>query len=515
MTNSQHSNSWIGQSIGDRQRYRITNRLGGGGMGDVFLAVDTLLGQQVALKLLKEKLLSEGDIRQRFEREVLLCAAIQSENVVQVKDYGVSSDGYPFFVMEYLQGQTLGQLLQKEKRLSIERTVGIISQVCDGLHSAHTGVIMSHDGATLGERVQFVHRDLKPENIFLVRTSLGELVKVLDFGIAKVFSRDQQSTNTGLFMGTFQYAAPEQIEVRKDLDLRADIYSIGMILYEMLSGTDPFGCSLEGRAAGGTCWLRSHISEPPRSLRSQPNCDHIPVNLEAVVMQCLRKSPNGRFSSVMALSQALQAAAKVKLDATTMLKSMRTSDSDLAKTTPMQAIQPRPTSVIKSQDSQEANVSLTQIQSKLEQILLNYVGPIASILIKQASLKATNPSDLIELISQQIPPAQQSEFKTAIKAAIAKINTEDDKEINKEAIPQTKPSIKTISVLNLNANHEISQDFINYCEQELAEIIGPMAQIILKKALANRPSQNQLVDMLAQHIPNPASAAKFRQSLIS
>ena len=133
MTASQYSNSWIGQSIGDRQRYRITARLGGGGMGEVFLALDTLLGQQVALKLLKEKLLGEGDIRQRFEREVLLCAAIQSENVVQVKDYGVTTDGYPFFVMEYLRGQTLGQLLQIDKHLSIERTVGIISQVCDGL----------------------------------------------------------------------------------------------------------------------------------------------------------------------------------------------------------------------------------------------------------------------------------------------------------------------------------------------------------------------------------------------
>jgi serine/threonine-protein kinase len=247
MNPSQQSNYWIGQLIGERSRYRIVTRLGGGGMGDVFLATDTLLGQQVAVKMLKERLVHETEVKQRFEREALLCAAIQGEHVVEVKDYGITNEGFPFFVMEYLQGQTLGQLLREEKRLSVERTVRIISQVCDGLFKAHSGVVMSHNSAQSSEVVKFVHRDLKPENIFLVNTSLGELVKVLDFGIAKVFSNDAECTNTGLFVGTFQYAAPEQIESRKDLDLRADIYSIGMILYEMLCGTDPFGCLQEGR----------------------------------------------------------------------------------------------------------------------------------------------------------------------------------------------------------------------------------------------------------------------------
>jgi eukaryotic-like serine/threonine-protein kinase len=502
MAASQYSNSWIGKSIGDRQRYRITDRLGGGGMGEVFLAVDTLLGQQVALKLLKEKLLGEGDIRQRFEREVLLCAAIQSENVVQVKDYGVTSDGYPFFVMEYLRGQTLGQLLEKDKHLSIERTIGIISQVCDGLHSAHTGVTMSHGGATSSERVQFVHRDLKPENIFLVHTSLGELVKVLDFGIAKVFSNDIQSTNTGLFMGTFQYAAPEQIEVRKDLDLRADIYSLGMILYEMLSGTDPFGCSLEGRAAGGTCWLRGHTSEPPRSLRSQPNCSHISVNLEAVVMQCLRKSPNGRFSSVMDLNQALQAAAQVKVDAATMIRSVTSAlEVDLAKTMPIQFVRkpPIPPTI-------DSNRSFSHIQWKLEPILLNYIGPIASIVFKQASLKAASTDDLIELITEQIPPTKQSEFKAAVRSAIANLDSNPRMEVI------SKPAIPLATELSI---HHPNQSFIDRCEYELTEIIGPMARIVLQKTLANHPSQTELVDRLAAQIPNPASAAKFRQRLLS
>ncbi|MEE3719770.1 serine/threonine-protein kinase [Tumidithrix elongata RA019] len=509
MTASQQSNPWIGRTVGDRNRYRITSRLGGGGMGDVFLAVDTLLGQQVALKLLKEKLLGEGDLRQRFEREVLLCAAIQSENVVQVKDYGVIDEGYPFYVMEYLRGQTLGQLLQKEKRLSVERSVGIISQVCDGLHKAHQGVVMSHDGATSGELVQIVHRDLKPENIFLVHTSLGELVKVLDFGIAKVFSNETPSTNTGLFMGTFQYAAPEQIEARKDLDLRADIYSIGMILYEMLSGSDPFGCSLDGNAAGGTCWLRSHVYEPPRSLRSQPDCEHLSIKLEAVVMQCLRKVPSGRFSSVSALNQALQTATGIKVDARTMMRSL-TSSAETIIMKPVVADPPVPVTS-DSTPSQSVRASqftsyLSYMQVKVEPILLNYIGPIAPILLKQASSQASSPSDLIKRLIQHIPANKQSEFKAAVKTAIGTVDTNPGKG-QKTAPPSVPPTA-------MPSNQQISQIFIDRCEKELAEIIGPMARLILQKTLALKPSsQAQLVEMLAEQIPNPTYAAKFRQRL--
>ncbi|CAN1213276.1 non-specific serine/threonine protein kinase [Tumidithrix helvetica PCC 7403] len=512
MTASQQSNPWIGRTVGDRNRYRITSRLGGGGMGDVFLAVDTLLGQQVALKLLKEKLLEEGDLRQRFEREVLLCAAIQSENVVQVKDYGVIDEGYPFYVMEYLRGQTLGQLLQKEGRLSVERSVGIISQVCDGLQRAHKGVVMSHDGATSGELIQIVHRDLKPENIFLVHSSLGELVKVLDFGIAKVFSNETPSTNTGLFMGTFQYAAPEQIEARRDLDLRADIYSIGMILYEMLSGSDPFGCSAE---AGGTCWLRSHVYEPPRSLRSQPNCEHLSIKLEAVVMQCLRKVPSGRFASVSALNQALQTATGVKVDARTMMRSQ-------AETIIMKPILDAPSPHVTTPSTPSVRASqftsyFSYMLAKLEPILLNYIGPIAPILLKQTSSQASSPSDLIKRLLQHIPPNKQSEFKATVRAAIGTVDTNPSKGKKVDATTSGKgqktapPSLPPVV---LSTNHQINQSFIDRCEKELADTIGPMAGLILQKTLAQKPSsQAELVEMLAEQIPNPTYAAKFRQRL--
>ena len=313
MKSPSQSDPWIGRLIDDRQRYRLDKRIGMGGMGDVFLAMDTLLGQQVALKLLKDTLVTSVELRKRFEREVAVSAALKSDHIVQVSDYGVSAEGYPFYVMEYLRGQSLGQLLRREGRLSVERTVSIITQVCDGLREAHEGVTMWRNNATASEHIKVVHRDLKPDNIFLVSTVLGELVKILDFGIAKIREDAAEHTNlTNMFLGTFQYAAPEQLEVATDIDERADIYSLGIILYEMLCGTDPFGLGLNTRKISGISWATAHTYKPPQPLRSQPGLSQLQPELETVVMRCLQKAPDERFASVNELKRALQAAVDVE-----------------------------------------------------------------------------------------------------------------------------------------------------------------------------------------------------------
>jgi serine/threonine-protein kinase len=306
---SQPGDPLLGQALGIHQRYVLQQRIGGGGMGEVFLATDTLLGRSVALKLLSSKLASEP-MRKRFEREVAVCAALKSDHIVQVFDYGVTVEGYPFFVMEYLVGQTLGQLLKLKRRLSIEQTVNLITQVCAGLHLAHQGMQLQWQGAPSSQTVKVVHRDLKPDNIFLVPTALGEFVKILDFGIAKIRSDHTEQTNlTDMFMGTYQYASPEQLRAEKDLDERADIYSLGMILYKMLTGTAPFDFAVEPHAdlqPSGAVWAVAHLTKPPIPLRQQPGCKHLPLELESILMRCLQKSPNQRFASVLELSQALQ-----------------------------------------------------------------------------------------------------------------------------------------------------------------------------------------------------------------
>ncbi|BAY22329.1 serine/threonine protein kinase [Calothrix sp. NIES-2100] len=305
------SNSWNGRFIGDNQRYRLDKRLAGGGMGEVFLAMDTRVGQQVALKLLKDTLVASQEMRKRFEREIAVCAALQSDHIVKISDCGVTTEGYPFYVMEYLRGQTLRQLLLREKRLSVKRTVSIIAQVCKGLQLAHAGVNLQRDGGKSTEHIKVIHRDLKPDNIFLVPTDLGEWVKILDFGVAKIRNESSEQTNiTNTFIGTFRYAAPEQLQSDKNLDSRADIYSLGLILYEMLGGGDPFGLSVKANNISEASWVLAHAYEPPKPLREQPGCEHLSVEIEAVVLKCLQKNPQNRFASVAELDQALQAAAK-------------------------------------------------------------------------------------------------------------------------------------------------------------------------------------------------------------
>ncbi|NJM28639.1 MAG: serine/threonine protein kinase, partial [Pseudanabaena sp. RU_4_16] len=316
MSSSHQFDTWIGRLIGDRDRYRLESYLGGGGMGDVFLAKDTLLGKQVALKLLKGALINTDAFSKRFAREVSLSAALKSDHIVQVSDYGMLAEGDPFYVMEYLEGETLGQRLAKQKRLSAQQAIGIIVQVCKGLQVAHEGVEVWQRHTASSKKIKIVHRDLKPENIFLVPTVLGELVKIIDFGIAKIYN-DQKIQETNLsvanqFIGTFRYASPEQWESREELDGRSDIYSLGIILYEMLSGTDPFDSNTtKSGAISIAFWARAHTQAPPRLLRSQPGCENISQELEAVVMRCLEKSPDRRFASVADLGRAIIQAAVV------------------------------------------------------------------------------------------------------------------------------------------------------------------------------------------------------------
>ncbi|MGB3637116.1 MAG: serine/threonine-protein kinase [Rivularia sp. (in: cyanobacteria)] len=260
------------------------------------------------LKLLKETLITVDELKKRFEREVTISAALKNLHIVKVSDYGVTPQGHPFYVMEYLPGKTLGELMREKQRLSVEETVHIISQVCEGLRHAHQGVTVWRDGGTKSEHIQVVHRDLKPDNIFIVSTDKGDLVKILDFGIAKVRSDSFEQTNltqTTAFLGTVRYSSPEQLRGFKEIDGRADIYSLGIIIYQMLTGNDPFGFSTEQRVSSESSWMLAHISDPPITLRQQPGCEHLSPELEAVVMQCLEKQTERRFASVEELNIAL------------------------------------------------------------------------------------------------------------------------------------------------------------------------------------------------------------------
>jgi eukaryotic-like serine/threonine-protein kinase len=293
--------------LGDRNRYRLEQEIGKGGMGKVFLAIDTRLNKQVALKLLSPGLVNSEAACQRFRQECAICAALKSPHIVQVSDYGITN-GHPFYVMEYLQGETLRQLLARSPRLMPKQVASLLRQICAGLQVAHHGVVLEDQETQTSRLIKVIHRDLKPDNIFLVPTALGELVKIIDFGIAKIRSLQENTSEiTQSLLGTSHYAAPEQFETA-ELDERTDIYSLGIILYEMLTGTDPYGLGFNNHPVSNTAWLTAHLTKPALPLRSQPGCEQMPPALEAIVLRCLAKLPADRFASVEALNQTFQAA---------------------------------------------------------------------------------------------------------------------------------------------------------------------------------------------------------------
>ena len=272
----------IGRTVCDR--YELIETIGQGSMGRVYLANDSLLGGvPVAVKFLSQTLLNR-DTRSRFLREAMTCAQLgqRSIHVVRVTDYGVNEDEVPFYVMEYLKGDNIGRLIQ-EKPLPIPRFLGLIRQILLGLKTAHSGILVD------GKVVPIIHRDIKPSNILVtVDSSVGELVKILDFGIAKPLQEGSEQTST--FMGTLAYASPEQME-GQELDNRSDIYSLGVMMYQMLT------CKLPVKPTNNTfgSWYKAHRRAEPESLSEAYK---VPKELNDVVMACLSKRRADRPSTV-------------------------------------------------------------------------------------------------------------------------------------------------------------------------------------------------------------------------
>ena len=276
-------------------RYKLMDSIGQGSMGKVYLAEDMLLGGvPVAVKFLAQTLLNE-QMTQRFMREAMTCAQLgnNSMHVVRVTDYGVTDDEIPFYVMEYLKGKNLGQVIHS-KPLPIPRFLDFIRQICLGLETAHKGIILN------GQVIPIIHRDIKPSNILVTQSaSVGELVKILDFGIAKLLQADN-GEQTSSFMGTLAYASPEQME-GQELDRRSDIYSLGVMMYQMLAGTLPF--RPDSNTFGG--WYKVHRDQEPVALDGLSPYGELPRLLKDTVISCLAKDRSQRPSSVSRLLEQL------------------------------------------------------------------------------------------------------------------------------------------------------------------------------------------------------------------
>jgi eukaryotic-like serine/threonine-protein kinase len=274
-------------------RYHLVELVGKGAMGRVYRAEDVLLGGVIAVKFLAHTLLNSR-MRDRFKAEARTCAQLgqKSIHIVRVTDYGVNDDEVPFYVMEYLQGDSLSEVINKAI-VPLPRFLSAARQICLGLQHAHRGILLD------GQLCPIIHRDIKPSNILVMQdSSLGELVKILDFGIAKLIQDDGGQTNS--FMGTLAYSSPEQMEGR-ELDARSDIYSLGIMMFEMLTGKMPL--QAETHSFGG--WYKAHHYQEPRTFDVVNPTLKLPKALESLVMSCLSKQPSDRPQSVAEVLKAL------------------------------------------------------------------------------------------------------------------------------------------------------------------------------------------------------------------
>jgi len=271
-------------------KYRVDRVIGIGGMGFVVAATHMQLDQKLALKFLRNESLGNTEVVQRFLREAQATVRLRGEHVARVHDVGVHEDGRPFMVMEYLEGHDLSRTLKLRGPLPAHETADYILQACEALAEAHA----------LG----IIHRDLKPANLFLTHTPAGmPLVKVLDFGISKANPLGDSGTSapsitsSASMLGSPGYMAPEQMRSSRDVDARSDIWSLGVILFRLVSGRVPF----HGDTLGDL--LHKVMNEPTPSLRA--HCPNLPAGFEHVVETCLMKQRSDRYASLAELASAL------------------------------------------------------------------------------------------------------------------------------------------------------------------------------------------------------------------
>jgi serine/threonine-protein kinase len=261
-------------------RYEVLGRAGAGGMAEVYRARDELLGRQVALKVLSERFAHDSSFVERFRREAQSAANLSHPNIVSLYDYG-SDDGAYFIVMEFIEGQALSEIIATEAPLMPERAADIAADVAGALQRAHSAGL--------------VHRDIKPANIMI--TSTGQ-TKVTDFGIARALGHGEQTmTQTGMVIGTASYLSPEQAQGKR-VDARSDVYSLGCVLYEMLTGKVPFPGDTPLAVA------YKHVrenAEPPSKLNPD-----VPAGLDAIVLKALAKNPDNRYEGAAEMREDLQ-----------------------------------------------------------------------------------------------------------------------------------------------------------------------------------------------------------------
>lgn len=279
-----HTQDLVGQVIGGV--YEVIELIGVGGMGEVYRVVHTNLKKEFALKVLGQVAQDHPDAVDRFRQEAVAASHIEHDNIVDIITLDATPDGHLFIVMELLKGRSLADVIRKESPLPLERALPIAYQICRALHAAHEAGI--------------IHRDLKPENVYVMPRADAEFAKILDFGISKIHDAEHERvriTKTGHVLGTPLYMSPEQAKGESNLDRRVDIYSLGVMLYEMLEGHPPFA----GDNYFQLIWKHSNETAPPMT-------GDAPPALQEAVLKALSKDPGDRYDTMLLFEEAISAA---------------------------------------------------------------------------------------------------------------------------------------------------------------------------------------------------------------
>ncbi|MGO8991867.1 MAG: protein kinase domain-containing protein [Polyangiaceae bacterium] len=384
-------------------KYVVEEVLGSGAMGYVVSARHKLIGQRVAIKLIKSSYIDDEDALERFMREARALVAVEGENVVHVLDYGTMADASPYLVMEFLDGRDLLAELRARGPLPLAETAEIVIQACEGLAAVHARGI--------------VHRDVKPANLFLTKRANGRrLVKIVDFGISKAPKlTPEELTLTQSALGSPHYMSPEQVRSARAVDGRSDVWSLGVTLHRTLTGELPFSGDTFGNLVAAL------LSESPRRLRSiRPE---LPEEMEAIILRCLEKNPDDRFADVKELADALTPFA--------LPRDRRTSGSLLRAESPTPLVRSEPSAVTPSlaQSSRASGSAGTQRRrgSMALGVALLLVGAGAAMVLaatrtREASTSPPNPRAVTVVASAitdlPLPSTSKPEAAAAYQAAL-------------------------------------------------------------------------------------------------
>jgi eukaryotic-like serine/threonine-protein kinase len=436
-------------------RYHIEAVLGRGGMGVVYKAHDPQIDRPVALKLVRADLLDSeerADYIERLRREAQAAGRCTHPNIVALYDYSMH-EGNPFLVMEYVRGVSLAQAFARGTRFRQDEAVFIVGQLLEGLGCAHG----------LG----IVHRDVKPANILLVEDGH---VKVTDFGLSRIGG--STLTQSGTLMGTPSYMSPEQCR-GEEADYRSDLFSVGVVLHELLAGERPFP------SRDVTVLIKQILYDEPPDLKGL-----VPDHLAACVRRALAKRPEDRFPSATSMVAALRPARRAAADEPTV-------------------VQPRPAS---HADRLGQSWADEQVLTSLQRRLAIHVGPIAKVLVSGAIRIAANPDAFCELLAKNIenPDERQNFLREARRQFSSVASGTGPPRVDAAAVNSTIAGSSPAK-----PSSAIAQSSIELAQIELSRVIGPIARVLVKRAVASSSTTADLWVTLAKHIERPEDRAAF------